>query len=177
MKAGKQVTILLLAAILLATNALPVFAAASEVALTIRNKTQATVNLILRGPDDFDLTITRVTTIVKVDPGTYEYRYRACGLMRTGTIVVTNAGGTLTLRKCEKDLNGIIVITNLTGKTFTLVLNGPRLYALTIKPGENKLTLVAGRYQFSAKTCGETVSGVRGIKSGNKNTDWVFECD
>jgi hypothetical protein len=58
-----------------------------------------------------------------------------------------------------------------------LTLSGPRRYSLSIKPGENKLTLVAGRYQFSARVCGETVSGARGIKSGNKNPDWIWECD
>jgi hypothetical protein len=162
--------------LLLATSVVPAFAA-SEVGLDIRNLTQSTVQLILNGPTDLKLTITRTYTTVRVEPGTYTYRYEACGLRNTGTFRVGNSGGSLLLKKCEKDRNGVIVIQNLTGSSFLLRLNGPARYALTIKPGDNKLTLAAGRYEYIASVCKETRTGERAVKSGSKSVDWVWRCD
>jgi hypothetical protein len=153
--------------------------AEEEVTLEIRNLTQSQVTLRLNGPTDLRLTITRNLTKVRVEPGTYDYRYKACGVNRSGTFTVTVTGGTLLLKKCEKDLNGQLNIVNLTGKAFTLRMSGPTNYRLTINPGINRLTLEAGRYDFEAKpVCGTTETGMRGIKSGKRNPDWTFEvCD
>lgn len=175
MKMWKRIAVFTLTALLIATAVMPAFAA-SEVGLDIINKTQTTVNLVLSGPTDLKVTITRTFTPLRVEPGLYTYRYEACGLRNTGTFTVGSGGATFTLRKCEKDLNGIIVIQNLTGKTFTLTLSGPKRISLTIKPGDNKLTVMAGRFQYSALVCGKTVTGTHPIKSGNKNPDWVFKC-
>ncbi|MEX2160994.1 MAG: hypothetical protein WD751_03685 [Anaerolineales bacterium] len=176
MKFGKRVSLIALTALLLATAVVPALAA-SEVNLEIKNKTETTVNLVLSGPTDLKLTITRLTTNVRVEPGLYTYRYVACGLTNTGTFTVGSGGGTLTLKKCEKGLYGTIVVDNRTGSTFTLTLTGPKRYVLTIKPGDNKLTLLAGRYQYSARACGETVSGAKAVKSGSKSPDWIWRCD
>ncbi|MEX1247794.1 MAG: hypothetical protein WEA61_04885 [Anaerolineales bacterium] len=176
MKSWRRVSLIALTMLLLATAVAPALAA-SEVTLVIRNKTEASVYLILRGPTDLKVTITRLTTNLRVEPGVYTYRYVACGRTNTGTFTVGSTGGTFTLKKCEKGLNGTIVIDNRTGSAFTLTLTGPKRYVLTIKTGENKLTLLAGRYQFSARACGETVTGTKAIKSGNKNSDWIWRCD
>jgi hypothetical protein len=173
----KRVLMVLLALLVFASVASPVFAA-DEVALEVFNKTQSTVNLVLNGPTDMKVSISRAFTVLRLEPGLYNYRYKACGVNRTGTFTLSSTGGTFTLKKCEKDLNGNINITNLTGSPFILRLSGPRNYNLTIKPGVNRLTLQAGRYGYSASICGSTETGSHAIKSGKKNPDWVFEdCD
>lgn len=169
-------TVAIVAMLLLATSIVPAFAA-SEVGLDIRNLTQSTVQLTLNGPTDLKVTITRVYTTVRVEPGTYTYRYEACGLRNTGTFHVGNSGGNLLLKKCEKARNGVVVIQNLTGKSFLLRLNGPARYALTLQPGDNKVTLVAGRYEYIATVCGQTFRGERAVKSSARSADWIWRCN
>lgn len=175
MRKARLILLIFLGTIFIFEAAQPVFAA-SEVALTITNKTQSTVSLVLSGPTDLKLTITRNRTVVRVEPGVYTYRYEACGLRNMGTFSVGSTGGTLLLKKCEKDRNGTIVIQNLTGSSFLLRLNGPARYALTLKPGDNKLTLVAGRYEYIARVCSATRTGEHAVKSGSKSPDWIFRC-
>lgn len=151
--------------------------AADEVALEIRNLTQTSVALRLSGPTDLRVTITRRFTVLRVEPGTYTYRYRACGLNQSGTFVVGTTGGSFLMKKCEKDINGTINVMNLTGKAFVLRLSGPKNYSFIIKPGDNKITLQAGRYGYTANVCGATDTGTHGIKSGKKSPEWRFDCD
>jgi hypothetical protein len=174
----KKIVLLILTVLVMLAMVVPA-TAEDEVTLSIRNLTESQVSLVISGPTDLRLTITRTLTKVRVEPGTYDYRYKACGVNRSGSFTVTIAGGTLVLKKCEKALNGQVNIVNLTGKAFTLRMSGPINYRLTINPGQNRLTLQAGRYDYEAKpVCSATETGTRGIKSGNKNPDWVFEdCD
>lgn len=176
MKLSKQILIGAITLILLVVTVIPAFAAVAEYALTVHNKTGGNVTLILRGPTDVDVEITRLTTVVKLEQGTYTYRYRACGLRNTGTFTIGSGGRNLTLKKCEKAPNGTLVIDNRTGTTFYLRMYGPQRYNLIIKPGDNVVTIAAGRYTYSAPVCGETRVGDKGIKSKN-NPDWVWTCN
>lgn len=162
--------------ILLGITAAPAFAA-SEINFEIRNRTEITVKLILHGPSDMTLNIRPGNKTLRLLPGLYNYRYFACGHNTSGTFSFSGAGHFLVLRKCEKGLNATLTIVNKTGHTFALDLFGTKHYALIIKPGDNKMTLVAGVYQFSTNACGFPVQkGTAKLKSG-VNEDWVFDCD
>jgi hypothetical protein len=176
MNAVKRIALVMIAAVLLAVAAAPALAAEDASTLTIQNKTGSNVSLILRGPTDLDLDIVRLTTKVRLDWGTYSYRYEACGLRRNGTFTIGYGGATLILKKCEKAPNGSIIIDNRIGQTFVLILlNSEKRYVLTIKPGDNRVSVLAGRYQYSAYVCGSIQSGEKSIKSKN-NADWVWSC-
>jgi hypothetical protein len=161
---------------LLGITAAPALAA-SEIDFEIRNRTETTVSLILRGPTDMTVSVRPGNKTLRLLPGLYSYRYFACGHNNSGTFTFSGAGHFLVLRKCEKGINSTVTIVNKTGHTFSLDMFGSTHYALTIKPGDNKLTLVAGVYQYSTDACGFPIQkGTAKLKSG-LNNDWVFDCD
>ncbi len=174
MKTWKRAIFAGLVVLLLAAIVAPA-QASSEVTLTITNLTQSKVILELHGPTDLTLTVEKPTTKVRVEPGKYEYSYRACGVLREGTFTVTAGGKTFKLVKCEKGLYATLVINNLTGRQFYLLLNGPKVYMLSIIPGDHKYTVQSGRYSYKAFVCAETRTGERGMKS-KSNTDWIWSC-
>lgn len=176
MNLAKRIAIAAIVLVLLAATVVPTFAAASEYVLTVRNKTTTSVKLILRGPDDVDIEITRLTTIIRLEEGRYSYRYTACGLRHEGLFTLTASGRTLTLKKCEKDPNTKINIDNRTGALFYLRMYGPARYNFALKPGINAVTIAAGRYTYSALVCGKTQVGDKPIKS-KVNPDWVWRCN
>ncbi len=162
--------------ILLGTSVAPAFASGGEIDFVIRNRTETTVSLVLRGPTDMNVSVRPGNKTLRLVPGLYIYRYFACGHNNSGTFSFSGAGHFLVLRKCEKGLNSTVTIVNKTGHTFSLDMFGPKHYALTIKPGDNKLTLVAGVYQYSTDACsGPIQKGTAKLKSG-LNEDWVFDC-
>lgn len=174
MKTWKRAVLVGLAMLLLAAMVTPA-RADDEATLTILNLTQSTVVLKLDGPTDQTVTIDKPITKVRLEHGKYEYSYRACGINRSGTFTLGYGGKTIKLVKCEKGLYATLVIKNLTGKAFQLLLNGPKRYNLTIQPGDYKYTVQAGRYEYKALVCGTTQTGERGLKSKN-NLDWVWSC-
>lgn len=173
MNIWKRSALLVMVGLLLAVAVTPAMAD-DKVTLTIRNLTQAKVELKLNGPDLVKLTIVQLTTKVELEPGTYSYRYEACGRLFTGTIKV-GFGSQFKLVKCEKGLNATLVILNLTGRSFELLLHGPKTYRLTIIPGDHKYTVQAGRYEYKTFVCGAVKTGEKGLKSKN-NEDWVWSC-
>jgi hypothetical protein len=174
MKTWKRVLFTGLAALLLTTMVTPA-QAEDKGTLTIINLTQSTVVLKLDGPSDQTVTIDKPFTKVSLEFGKYDYSYRACGIRRTGTFTLGFGGKTIKLVKCEKGLYATLIISNLTGKTFDLLLNGPKVYMLSVIPGDYKYTVQAGRYSYRALVCGETRTGEKGLKSKN-NADWVWSC-
>ncbi len=174
MKTWKRAVFLGLAVLLLATMVTPAHAD-DEATLTILNLTQSTVVLKLSGPTDLTVTIDKPNTKVRLEFGKYEYSYRACGIRRTGSFTLGFGGRTLKLVKCEKGLNATLVINNLTGRPFYMLLNGPKVYMLYIIPGDYKYTVQAGRYVYKTFVCGETRTGEKGLKSKN-NADWIWSC-
>lgn len=175
MKIWYRLILLAVVTMLLAATVTPALAD-NEVTLTIRNLTQSSVELTLNGPTKLKITIVQDITKVRLKPGTYSYRYEACnGRRYSGTLQVV-IGKTFKLVKCEKGLNATLVINNLTGKTFSLLLNGPKVYNLSIIPGDHKYTVQAGRYEYRAFVCGAVQTGERGLKSKN-NQDWIWRCN
>ncbi len=174
MKIWSRIILFALVTVLLMATVSPALAY-SEVTLTILNLGQSKTTLILRGPMDLDIAIQRQITKVRVEPGNYDYRYLGCGRTVSGTIQVGSHGATLKVLKCEKDLFGTVVITNLTGRTFELLLHGPKTYFLTIITGDHKYTVHAGRYEYRAFVCGAFRTGEKGLKAKN-NADWVWSC-
>lgn len=176
MNLSKRIAIAVIVLVLLAATVVPAFAAASEYVLTVRNKTTTDVKLILRGPDDVDVEITRLTTIIRLEEGRYSYRYTACGLRQEGSFLLGPSGRTLTLKKCEKDPNTKINIDNRTGALFYLRLYGPHRYNFALNPGVTAVTIASGRYTYSALVCGETHIGDKAVKA-KENKDWIWRCD
>jgi hypothetical protein len=174
MKIWKRVLLAGFAVLLLAAMVTPA-QADDEATLTILNLTQSTVVLKLSGPTDQTVTIDMPITKARLEYGKYEYSYRACGISRTGTFTLGFGGKTIKLVKCEKGLFATLIINNLTGKTFSLLLNGPKVYMISIIPGDHKYTVQAGRYSYKAFVCGETRTGEHAFKSKN-NADWVWSC-
>ena len=174
MKTWKRAVFASLAVLLLATLVTPA-RADDKATLTILNLTQSTVVLKLDGPTDQTVTIDKPITKVRLEFGKYEYSYRACGIRRAGSFTLGFGGKTIKLIKCEKGLYATLIIENLTGRTFNLLLNGPKVYMLSVIPGDYKYTVQAGRYSYKAVVCGETLTGERGLKSKN-NADWVWNC-
>jgi hypothetical protein len=174
MKTWRHTLFASLAVLLLAILVTPA-QADDEGTLTILNLTQSTVVLKLDGPTDQTVTVDKPFTKVRLEFGKYEYSYRACGIRRAGSFTLGFGGKTIKLVKCEKGLYATLIIDNLTGKTFSLLLNGPKVYMLSIIPGDHKYTVQAGRYSYRAIVCGETRTGERGLKS-KTNDDWVWSC-
>lgn len=172
----KRTALIGIALILLSTSAMPAMAA-TNAPLTIENRTETTVTLILRGPTDKDVVVNRYNMEISLVIGFYDYRYYACGRLRHGSFTLGGGGYTLRLRKCEKGIMSTISLINRTGHTFALDLFGATHYALTVKEGLTKLKLVAGVYQYSTNACGFPVQrGTIKLKSGD-NEDWVFFCN
>jgi hypothetical protein len=113
--------------------------------------------------------------VVKLEPGVYDYRYTACGRSIHGTFTVA-FGTILVLKKCEKGLEAKVTIENLTGHTFSITLTGPKHYSLIVAPGDNKLTLLPGAYQYSTNACGKIETGTIKFKANHSQT-WTWDCD
>ncbi len=175
MKIWNRVALFALLMLMMAVTAGPALAS-DEVTLTIRNLGQSKTTLILRGPTDLEIAVERQITKVRVEPGSYDYRYAGCGRIFSGTIDIGSNGATLKLMKCEKDLYGALVISNLTGRPFELLIHGPKTYYLTIATGDHKYTVRAGRYEYRAFVCGAAQTGEKGLKAKN-NQDWIWKCD
>ncbi len=149
--------------------------AGDEVTVHVNNKTGAQVTIIFRGPTDDFFALKKGDNVVKLEPGVYLYRYTACGHSNHGTFTV-GFSTTLVLKKCEKSQEARVTIENLTGHTFSITLTGPKHYSLTVKPGDNKVTLVPGAYQYSTNACGKIETGTIKIKANNTQT-WTWDCD
>jgi hypothetical protein len=174
MKIWRYLTLAGLVLLMVAAVVTPAMAD-DEVTLTVRNLTQENVELRLSGPDKVTITLKQVITKIELEPGNYTYRYKACGgRLYTGTIHV-GFGSQFKLIKCEKGLYATLVISNLTGRSFELLLHGPKTYRITIIPGEYKYTVQAGRYEYKTIVCGESKKGEKGFKS-KTNADWVWSC-
>jgi hypothetical protein len=169
-----KVFVLGMTLILLAVSVTPA-EAGEKVFLTIRNVTQSSVTLRLKGPTDLVLNIENRNTKILIEAGNYTYRYFACGVWRTGDINVNRDGVVLRLGKCEKGVNSTLKISNFTGKAFELQLHGPQTYFLTIATGSHRYTVLAGQYEFMAITCGNLLASEKRLGPQGL-AEWVWSC-
>jgi hypothetical protein len=171
-----------LVAILLLTTVAPAFAAPEtakdKVQVQFQNKTGASARITLTGPATVYLTLSNGKTKSELVPGTYKYSYDACGKTNTGTFKVRKAGDTLTLPKCKTGGGGgggegKIKIKNSTGGTITIIMSGPQSYTFYVSAGTSQLSVIKGKYNYTAYGCGgASTSG--SIKPGGVITFWCY---
>lgn len=183
MQSWKKILIVSIAALLMVSTVAPAFAAESAastaVPVTIQNKTGEAVTVTFKGPDNVTVSVPKARNVEKkLEPGSYTYKYTACGKKFTGTLSVFAPAVTLRLPKCGNPEEATVVIDNRTGTPFRLLLSGKKNYSLWIGSGITKLTIVAGGYKYSAFVCGDTQIGILKAKAGRINTQtWVWDCD
>jgi hypothetical protein len=169
-------------AVLLLTTVAPAFAAPDtakdKVQVQFQNKTGASVRITLTGPATVYLTLSNGKTKSELAPGTYKYSYDACGKTNTGTFKVRKAGDNLTLPKCNTGGGGgggegKIKIKNDTGGTITIIMSGPQSYTFYVSSGTSQLSVVKGKYNYTAYGCGgASTSG--SIKPGGTISFWCY---
>ena len=174
MKKFQLVVILVIAALLISAFS-PVApakasttAAAEPTILDIVNKIGANVYLALKGPQILNLTVLPGKTRVELLKGSYEYSYWACGVQKSGTVVV-KAKGTLLIPICgaaggTKNLPQLVIV-NKDKTSVTVYISGPTYQMVVAKPGKTKVPISEGEYSFSFSTdCGGYQSGSIQVK-------------
>lgn len=171
----KRSALLAITLLLVLGSVAPAYAG-DEVTVHVNNKTGGEVKIIFRGPTDDFFVVKKGDNVVKLEPGYYVYRYTACGRSINGTFTVASFGTILVLKKCEKGQESKVTIENLTGRTFSITLTGPKHYSLAVAPGITKLILLPGAYQYSTNACGKMEKGTIKFKANHTQT-WTWECD
>jgi len=147
--------------------------------LVLNNKTGQTVVITLNGPVIYTLTLQPGKTSQDVKPGKYRYTYEACQGKKSGTVVVKKNGTLLTLAACpknkktsSKEVN--VKIKNDTGGNVWLHLIGPDTYDFTLLSGKSTITVLKGKYTYTAYGCGG--GSISGTKQLGGNLEWRFWC-
>jgi hypothetical protein len=147
--------------------------------LVLNNKTGETIKVTLTGPMTYTFTLQPGKTSQDVKPGKYRYSYQACQGEKKGTVEVKKNGTLLVLAACPKNQKASsgevnVKIKNDTGGTVWLNLSGPATYSFSLAPGKSTITVLKGRYNYTAYGCGgASVSGTKQIRS---NMEWRFWC-
>lgn len=181
MRSFRSIVSILLAVCLLGATVAPALAA-DTVKVQFQNKTGSQVTLRLSGPASYTLNLSTGKTNAEVVPGKYTYSYNACdGQTFKGNFNARKAGATLNLPKCKKDNSSgggggeiKVTIKNSTGGALTLYLSGPAAYSFTFGSGNTKISIVPGKYTYSAYGCGSSATGTRNLKGGGNI--WTFWC-
>lgn len=128
--------------------------------MQVKNHLAETVTLKITGYEEFEFEIEPGFTIVKIYSGLNAYNYDACDQDFNGVVdVLANGKTQFFLRSCEWHASPARVhgepnpvnFTIVNHATFPMILTliGPENYLVTINPGENRLQLVAGSYEYS----------------------------
>jgi hypothetical protein len=155
-------------------------AAATSVQLVVNNKTGETLNLSLKGPATYNWNINPGKTTQTVVPGKYKYTYKACGGQKSGTVEVKKNGKVLTLAACNQKgakVGGVVnvKIRNNTGGYVQLNLTGPATYSFSLAPGNSTISVIRGKYQYTAWGCGgASISGTKQLGGGKTWTWWCL---
>jgi hypothetical protein len=180
MRAFRSIVSILLAVCLLGATVVPALAA-DTVKVQFQNKTGSEVTISLSGPASYSLRLPTGKTNAEVVPGRYTYSYKACdGQTFKGNFNARNAGATLNLPKCKKDNSGggggeiKVTVKNSTGGTLTIYLSGPATYSFSFGTGNTKISIVPGKYNYTAYGCGSSDTGTRNFKGGGST--WTFWC-
>jgi hypothetical protein len=152
--------------------------ASDLVKVKIKNKSGSQFVLYLSGPENYEIKVKGNTSKAEVVPGTYRYRYTACGnTQTTGTLAATK-DVTFLIPKCPTGSGGTVSfqLRNQTGEYMRLVMTGKVSYNLYLAPGNTQLTLQEGKYKYTATGCGgATLNGKINIRKGFKW--WKWTCD
>lgn len=146
--------------------------------LVINNKTGEKFNLVIKGPATYNLMIKPGKQTVKLLPGKYKYTYKACEAEKKGTLEFKKNNQVLVLAACKtkKAAGGMVNITiqNNTHGYMTLNLVGPATYRFSLKAGKNTITVMKGKYQYTATGCGGSVA--TGTVQLKKPRVWTWFC-
>ncbi len=181
MKFGKKSVILLATVALLLIAAVPALAAPREntVELEVHNKTGEAVSLVLNGPGVPQTLFLNAdqTLKIKVVPGTYLYKYEACGLMNRAYTQVTAGGDSLTLTKCPGTAFSHIDINNQTGRPIIVTLSGAGgLYGYWIPQGGTTIQIPAGGYTFTSVACLSESGTIKASARLPQPLIWTWTC-
>jgi hypothetical protein len=156
-------------------------AAATTLQLVVNNKTGATVDLSLKGPaGSYNWRVKEGKSTFSVVPGIYKYSYTACGKQVSGSVHVRKNAQVLNLAACAKKATkgaGVVnvKIRNNTGGYVQLNLSGPATYSFSLAPGSSTISVIKGKYQYSAWGCGgASISGTKQLGGGSTWTWWCL---
>jgi hypothetical protein len=149
---------------------------ATTYSLIVNNKTGQNVQLILTGPATYNFTVKMGKNTFTVQAGKYKYSYDACNKTKKGTVVVEKNNKLLTIAACKgKGTGGLVRVTvvNNTHGYMRLILTGPANYDFQLPTGKNAITVIRGKYQYTAYGCGASMSGTVNMRQGRV---WTFFC-
>lgn len=147
--------------------------------LVLNNKTGETVTVTLSGPMTYTFTLQPGKNTQDVKPGKYRYAYEACQGEKKGTVEVNKNDKLLTLAACPKNQKNKsgevnVKIKNDTGDAVWLTLTGPGTYNLSLPAGRSTITVLRGKYTYTAYGCGG--ASLSGSKQLGGNIEWRFWC-
>ena len=184
MKRSKKGLILLATVAILLIAAVPALAAPriETVELEVRNKTGESVNLTLNGPEDTQTVFLNANQTLKVEvaPGTYFYKYEACGLMTRAITEVTDNEDVLTLTKCAGTALSNIVIDNQTDAPIIVTLTGlagQGLYGYWVPQGGITIQVPAGGYSFTSVACLSESGEIKASARLAQPLIWTWTCN
>jgi hypothetical protein len=159
-------------ALLVLANVAPALAASSLSQLTVENKTSKRVDIVLTGPRELTIYANPGRTTVELLPGSYRYKYTACGQEFTGVLKAKSGKVKLKIAACK---TARIQIINRGYTSLFLQLFGPENYTITVAPNTtDRLTVLRGDYRYTGSWCGGTKSG--SISAKSKSYRWMFWC-
>ncbi len=115
------------------------------VKLRVTNKSEGPLRIQLQGPKNYYLNAPIGVSKHDVVPGTYTYGYLAYGMYNEGKLEILKDGVQLTIAS----QNIKVQIKNNTGVALTLRLMGPQVKNISVPPGNMKVDVWKGNYQYS----------------------------
>lgn len=131
------------------------FADAETVAFRVVNKSEGPLRIQLQGPKTYYLEAPIGTSKHEVIPGSYTYGYLAYGTYVEGKLEILKDGVQLTISSQAVK----ILIKNKTGVALMLRLAGPQTKNISLPPGNTRVDLWKGSYEYSYTAYGIYKSG------------------
>lgn len=171
-KSNVRLLSILVLFLLVFSSVSPALAASSLSQLTVENKTSKRVDIVLTGPRELTIYANPGRTPVELLPGTYRYKYTACGQEFTGVLKAKSSKVKLKIAACKTSK---IQVINRGYTNLFLQLFGPENYTITVAPNTTyRLTVVRGDYRYTASWCGSTKNS--SISAKSKSYRWMFWC-
>lgn len=182
MKFATRSVVIWIAIVALLVTAAPTLAAprVDTVNFAVDNRTGSSVQLTLNGPGPAEqfFVASAASSEFELQPGSYYYKYEACGHMNAGTVDVANGSAPLILKKCPGVATSNIVLDNQTGSPFILTITGVGgMFGYWVPVGGMNLALPAGGYQFNSNACGDGTGTLKASASLTQPLIWTWDCD
>ena len=156
----------------------------SQSTLYFTNRTNAPIVVTLIGPKSTTFVAKPGTTKMALPKGVYTYRFSACGLDVTSTVVLGAGWRSIGIAKC-KYVNQLV--KNKTGGNLQIKLDSAFIKGQTredqrvahlnfrVPPGESRIKAPQGSYNYVVTGCGgKTKTGV--IRFQGTRQSWTWEC-